>query len=85
LSEFLDWDLTAEDDQADDVASLIGWHGWSLVNKVVDPETAARALVFRESFPLQIVAYNVLSDRPADELQRTVERAARALDATHTR
>lgn len=81
----LDWDLAAEDDPAEDVASLAGWHGWGLVGQLADPETVARAEVFRRSFPLQIIAFQIVHDRPADELERAIQRALPALRATSAR
>ena len=75
----LDWDLTAEDDPAEDVASLAGWHGWDIVHELADAETVAHATVFRASFPLQIVAFTVVQERPDDEIDRAVLRAAGAL------
>lgn len=78
----LDWDLAAEDDPAEDLASLAGWHGWDLVGQLADPGTVARAEVFRRSFPLQIIAFRIVHDRPADELERAIHRALPALRAT---
>ncbi|MEE6282842.1 phosphotransferase family protein [Georgenia sp. MJ170] len=75
VSGLLDWDLTSEEDPAEDVASLLSWHGWHLLHEVVDSATAARAEAFRGCFPLQIVAFSLLRRRPAHELARMVERA----------
>jgi aminoglycoside phosphotransferase (APT) family kinase protein len=75
----LDWDLAAEDDPAEDLASLAGWHGWDLVQELADAETVARATVFRRSFPLQIIAFQIVHQRPEDEVERAVQRALPAL------
>jgi aminoglycoside phosphotransferase (APT) family kinase protein len=63
----LDWDLAAWDDPAEDVAALASWHGWALLPLIADPGTAARAAVFRRSFPLQIIAFAIINDRPEEE------------------
>nr|WP_243757843.1 phosphotransferase [Allobranchiibius sp. GilTou38] len=71
----LDWDLAAEDDPAEDVASLAGWHGWDLAAQLADPDTVARAETFRRSFPLQVIAFALSHDRPAPEVERAIQRA----------
>nr|WP_242497835.1 phosphotransferase [Microbacterium protaetiae] len=76
----LDWDLAAEDDPAEDVASLAGWHGWDLVSDLADPDTVARAAVFRASFPLQVIAFALVHERSDDEVERGVHRAVRAME-----
>ncbi|MDC7123478.1 phosphotransferase [Cellulomonas fimi] len=81
VSGVLDWDLTSWDDPAEDVAALVSWHGWSLLPEVADRATAARAEVFRRSFPLQLVAFAVVHARPALEVQRAVARAQERLQA----
>lgn len=79
VSGVLDWDLTSEEDPAEDVAALVAWHGWHLLEQVVDPHTAFRADVFRRSFPLQLVAFTLLRNRPLAELNRNVLQAAEML------
>jgi len=71
----LDWDLAAWDDPAEDVAALASWHGWSLLPLIADPGTAARAAVFRRSFPLQIIAFSIINDRPEEEISRAIASA----------
>lgn len=75
----LDWDLAAEDDPAEDLASLAGWHGWGLIRELADAETVARATVFRRSFPLQIIAFQIVHQRPEEEVERAIRRALPAL------
>lgn len=74
VSAVLDWDLTAHEDPAEDVASLAWWHGWRLLGELVDPGTAARARIFRDSIPLQMVAFQVLAGRPHEDLTATIRR-----------
>lgn len=78
----LDWDLCAEEDPAEDVASLAGWHGWSVIEELADPETIARANVFHRSYPLQIIAFHVLHGRSREEIDRAIRRALPALRRT---
>ncbi|TDE99036.1 DUF1679 domain-containing protein [Occultella glacieicola] len=75
VSGVLDWDLTALDDPAEDLSSLASWHGWALAAQLADAAGVARAEVFHGCGPLQVVAFAVLNDRPADELARVVARA----------
>lgn len=70
----LDWDLAAEDDPAEDLASLAGWHGWDLAPELADPATLARAKIFRRSFPLQIIAFAISHNRPPAEVDRAIQR-----------
>ncbi|CAM3736618.1 phosphotransferase family protein [Occultella aeris] len=79
VSGVLDWDLTALDDPAEDLASLASWHGWALAHELADAATVARADVFRRSVGLQQIAFTLLQDRPADELARVVARAEQRL------
>lgn len=75
----LDWDLAAWCDPADDVASLALWHGWDVLPQLADAATAQRADVIRQTYPLQVVGFTVVRERPADELSRAVDRAAERL------
>lgn len=75
----LDWDLAALEDPAEDVASLLGWHGWELGPQVVDAATLARAAVFRAVSPLTAIAFAVLRDRPEAEVARVTARVAARL------
>src|SRR5699024_3331567 len=52
----LDWDLATYEDPAEDVASLAWWHGWDVLPQLTDEATAARATVYRDAFPLQMIA-----------------------------
>lgn len=42
----LDWDLAAEGDPAEDLASLAGWQGWDLAPQLADPDMRVRAEIF---------------------------------------
>ncbi|WP_278234456.1 phosphotransferase [Isoptericola sp. AK164] len=76
----LDWDLTAREDPAEDVATVAAsFDLWSAAGALADPDTVRRARSFAGTFPLQVVAFALLQDRPDDELARTVARAQRAL------
>jgi aminoglycoside phosphotransferase (APT) family kinase protein len=75
----LDWDLAALEDPAEDVASLLTWHGWELGPQVADPATLARARVFGAVSPLTVIAFSVLRGRPADEIERVTARVAARL------
>lgn len=75
----LDWDLTAEDDPAEDLASLLGWHGWQMGPEIADSATLARAAVFRRCFPIMVVGFSVLRARPDAEVDRVAARAAARL------
>jgi aminoglycoside phosphotransferase (APT) family kinase protein len=76
----LDWDLAALDDPAEDVASLLGWHGWQLGHLVTDDATLARARAFRAVGPLAVLAFAVLRERPEAEVRRVTARAVARLD-----
>lgn len=76
----LDWDLAALDDTADDVASLLTWHGWELGNLVTDEATLARARVFRAVMPLTVLAFSVLRRRPEPEVRRMTARVVARLN-----
>ncbi|WP_293697557.1 phosphotransferase [uncultured Agrococcus sp.] len=75
----LDWDLACEEDPAEDLAALANWHGWQLAGQLADADTVRRAAVFRDLFPMMVVAFALLRNRPEHEVQRTVERASRKL------
>lgn len=75
----IDWDLASLADPAEDAASLAWWHGWDMLGKLVDSGTAQRALVFRDSFPIQMVVFAVAADRPQPEIERAVTRAQRVM------
>lgn len=70
----LDWDLASEDDPAEDVATLVSWHGWHLAAQVADDATVRRAEVFRNAFPLMVAGFTVLRDRPKSEVSRALDR-----------
>lgn len=78
----LDWDLTALDDPAEDIAALAWWHGWSLLAELTDPATAARAGIFRLTFSLQAVGFALINNRPDGELETTIARAEQDLRLT---
>lgn len=75
----LDWDLAALDDPAEDVASLLTWHGWELGPQVVDSATLTRAEVFRAVSPLAVLGFCVLRARPEAEVARVTARVATRL------
>jgi aminoglycoside phosphotransferase (APT) family kinase protein len=75
----LDWDLAALDDPAEDVASLLGWHGWALGPQVADAATLARAEVFRAVSPLTVIGFAALRGRPEAEVDRLTARVAARL------
>lgn len=75
----LDWDLASEDDPAEDVASLVNWHGWHLAPQVVDGDTVRRAEVFRDASPLMVAGFALLRERPESELSRTMDRVTAKL------
>lgn len=72
----LDWDLASRDDPADDIASLADWHGWQVAPHLADKSTIQRAKVISQSFPLQTIGFALTRNRPAEELERTIGRAA---------
>lgn len=75
----LDWDLASEDDPAEDVATLVSWHGWHLAAQVADAGTVRRAEVFRNAFPLMVAGFTVLRDRPKSEISRVLDRVTAKL------
>lgn len=81
ITGVLDWDLAARCDPADDVATVAEWHGWDLVDQLAEPDTVARADLVRRTYGMQVVAFTMIHDRPADELERAVARCAARLDA----
>lgn len=85
MTGVLDWDLAAEEDPAEDLASLASWHGWQLAPQLADPCTLARAEVFRRFFPLQLIAFHLSSARPVAEVERLVQRVVRTLRDTPDR
>ncbi|MDO8144808.1 phosphotransferase [Isoptericola sp. 178] len=83
VSGVIDWDLTAREDPAEDVATVATSFGlWPHVEALADPGTVRRADAFRGTIPLQIVAFAVLGARPDDEVARTLARAQQALRRT---
>ncbi|WP_402465373.1 phosphotransferase family protein [Isoptericola aurantiacus] len=80
VGALLDWDLTALEDPAEDVATAATSFGlWPSVEHLATIAIARRARAFAGTFPLQIVAFSVRNRRPTDELRRTLARAHRAL------
>lgn len=76
----LDWDLAAPEDPAEDVAAAAWTFGvWDEAAERFGPEVIERAWAFRRSFPLQVLAFAVLHDRPAHEIERVVARVSRSL------
>ena len=63
---------------------LAGWHGWSLLAELTDPDTAVRAGVFRRTFPLQAVGFALIHNRPDDEIKRATAQAERDLQTSAT-
>jgi hypothetical protein len=63
---------------------LAGWHGWSLLAELTDPDTAVRAGVFRRTFPLQAVGFALIHNRPDDEIKRAIAQAERDLQTSAT-
>lgn len=82
VSGVLDWDLAAADDPAEDVATVAtSFRAWDQLSSVLDEGTMSRAGVFARIFPLAVVAFAVLGDRPPAEVTRAVARAERGLRA----
>ncbi|MCY1718640.1 aminoglycoside phosphotransferase family protein [Microbacterium sp. SL62] len=71
----LDWDLASADDPAEDVAALAVWHGWDALEKACTADIVARARIIAATFPLQLICFALVNDRPAQEVQRAVEKA----------
>lgn len=80
VAAVLDWGLTAYEDPAEDLASLAGWYGWHLATAIADAGMVARAQVFRGTFPLMILGFNLLHHRPEDEISRAVDRVVNHLN-----
>lgn len=72
----LDWDLAAASDRSTDLATLGVWHGWHLLADVAEPAQVRRALIRRNTFALQQVAFYVVNDRPHHEVESAVARAS---------
>lgn len=82
ISAVLDWDLAAADDPAEDVATVAtSFRAWDALSRRFDEDTMRRAQVFRRTFPLAVVAFAVLAERPAPEVDRAVARAEQGLRA----
>lgn len=80
VGALLDWDLTAHEDPAEDIATVATSFGlWPAAGALADLGTVQRARGFAGTIPLQIVAFAVLQERSDHELARTVARAQRAL------
>lgn len=75
----LDWDLATYEDPAEDVASLAWWHGWDVLPRLTDEATAARAAVYRDAFPLQMIAFQIVRGGDAAALEATIARVLPAL------
>lgn len=75
----LDWDLATYEDPAEDIASLAWWHGWNVLEELTDAATAERAAVYRDSFPLQMVAFHLVSGRDHRALDQVIARVVPVL------
>ncbi|MGP9536837.1 phosphotransferase family protein [Brachybacterium sp. AOP43-C2-M15] len=80
VSAVLDWDLATHEDPAEDIASLAWWHGWDVIGELTDEPTAARAAVHRDAFPLQMVAFRIVSGDDRRALERTIDRIVPVLE-----
>ncbi|MGJ9403575.1 phosphotransferase [Arthrobacter sp. KK5.5] len=72
----LDWDLASRDNPAGGIASLADWQGWQVASHLADKPTVQRAKVMSQSFPLQSIGFALTRNRPAEEVERTIGRAA---------
>lgn len=70
----LDWDLATHEDPAEDVASLASWHGWDVLSQLADEATASRAAVYRDAFPLQMIAFQIVRGSDAEALEAVISR-----------
>ncbi|WP_461169568.1 phosphotransferase family protein [Arthrobacter sp. Z1-15] len=72
----LDWDLASRSDRSTDLACVGAWNGWDKLPLIADSEDTSRALVRRNTFRLQQLAFAVVNGRSAEEIQRTAARAS---------
>lgn len=77
----IDWDLATYEDPAEDVASLAWWHGWNVVTEIAEPGVAERAVVYRDLFPIQMVAFQMVNDRGVADIQRVIDRVSPLLES----
>lgn len=75
----LDWDLASADDPAEDVAALGIWHGWESVTRATSADIVERAKAFAATYPIQLICFAIINGRPADELDRAIQRASAKL------
>lgn len=76
----LDWDLATHEDPAEDIASLAWWHGWDVLEQLTDAATAERAAVYRDAFPLQMVAFQLVAGRDRRAVEQAIARVIPALE-----
>lgn len=79
VSGVLDWDLATYEDPEEDLASLAWWHGWELVDAIAPEREPGRAEAYRDLFPLQLIAFQVLNDRGSEPLRKMIDRVASLL------
>jgi hypothetical protein len=79
VSGVLDWDLATHEDPDEDLASLAWWHGWQLIDDIAPARELGRAEAYRDLFPLQLIAFQVLNAREDEQVARMVERVATLL------
>lgn len=75
ISGVLDWDLSSRSDGSTDLACVGVWNGWEKLPLIADPSEVRRASVRRNTFRLQQLAFAILHNRPAAEIDRAVSRA----------
>ncbi|WP_066516208.1 phosphotransferase family protein [Curtobacterium ammoniigenes] len=75
VSAVIDWDLASAGDPAEDVAALATWHGWTELERRLPSQVLERARVIAATFPIQVICFAIVNQRPAEELQRAVQRA----------
>ncbi|MCQ1953664.1 phosphotransferase [Arthrobacter sp. zg-Y238] len=71
----VDWDLASRSDRSTDLACIGVWNGWDKLPLIAGSSEVGRAVIRRNTFRLQQVAFAVLNRRPADEIEQAVTRA----------
>ncbi|MFW0182685.1 aminoglycoside phosphotransferase family protein [Rothia sp. CCM 9417] len=80
VSGILDWDLATVDDPAIDIACLAAWHGDQFIRLLARTrEEAERAMLFRLSHPLQVIAFSILHKHPKEQVDALIARAEERL------
>lgn len=74
ISGVIDWDLASASDRSTDIATLALWFGDQTMRAVATERDLERARIRQRTFALQQVAFSLLAQRPAQEIDEMVAR-----------